>query len=251
MGNYDVALLKCTSSYPAPIEEANMCMVKDLAERYNVISGLSDHTMGSTVPVVATVFGAKIIEKHFIIDRAIGGPDASFSMNEEEFTAMVKAVREAEKASGIIDYNLTEKQVKGRDFSRSLYIAEDINAGEIFTEKNLRSVRPGFGLHPKYYNQLLGVEIGNNCNISHNVRIYTLSNIPDVDFNVKPITNKKGDVIIGNAVWIGANVFINPGITIGENAIVGANSVVTKDIEPMAIYGGVPAKFIRYKKISE
>lgn len=156
MGNYDVALLKCTSSYPAPIEEANMCMVKDLAERYNVISGLSDHTMGSTVPVVATVFGAKIIEKHFIIDRAIGGPDASFSMNEEEFTAMVKAVREAEKASGIVDYNLTEKQAKGRDFSRSLYIAEDINAGEIFTEKNLRSVRPGFGLHPKYYNQLLG-----------------------------------------------------------------------------------------------
>ena len=156
MGNFDVALLKCTSSYPAPIDEANMCMVRDLAERYNVISGLSDHTMGSTVPVVATVFGAKIIEKHFIIDRAIGGPDASFSMNEEEFTAMVKAVREAEKASGIIDYNLTEKQVKGRDFSRSLYIAEDINAGEIFTEKNLRSVRPGFGLHPKYYNQLLG-----------------------------------------------------------------------------------------------
>jgi pseudaminic acid synthase len=156
MGNYDVALLKCTSSYPAPIEEANMCMVKDLAERYNVISGLSDHTMGSTVPVVATVFGAKIIEKHFIIDRAIGGPDASFSMNEEEFTAMVKAVREAEKASGFVDYNLTEKQAKGRDFSRSLYIAEDIKAGEIFTEKNLRSVRPGFGLHPKYYNQLLG-----------------------------------------------------------------------------------------------
>jgi pseudaminic acid synthase len=156
MGNYDVALLKCTSSYPAPIEEANMCMVKDLAERYNVISGLSDHTMGSTVPVVATVFGAKIIEKHFIIDRAIGGPDASFSMNEEEFTDMVKSVREAEKASGVIDYNLTEKQAKGRDFSRSLYIAEDIKQGEIFTEKNLRSVRPGFGLHPKYYNQLLG-----------------------------------------------------------------------------------------------
>lgn len=156
MGNYDVALLKCTSSYPAPIEEANMCMVKDLTERYQVISGLSDHTMGSTVPVVATVFGAKIIEKHFIIDRAIGGPDASFSMNEEEFTAMVKAVREAEKAIGIVDYNLTEKQAKGRDFSRSLYIAEDIAKGELFTENNLRSVRPGFGLHPKYYHQLIG-----------------------------------------------------------------------------------------------
>jgi pseudaminic acid synthase len=156
MGNYDIALLKCTSSYPAPIEEANMCMVKDLADRYNVISGLSDHTMGSTVPIVATVFGAKIIEKHFIIDRSIGGPDASFSMNEEEFTAMVKAVREAEKASGLVDYKLTEKQAKGRDFSRSLYIAENIKAGEIFTDKNLRSVRPGFGLHPKYFNEIIG-----------------------------------------------------------------------------------------------
>lgn len=159
MGNHDVALLKCTSSYPAPIEEANMCMVKDLAERYKVISGLSDHTLGSTVPIVATVFGAKIIEKHFIIDRAIGGPDASFSMNEEEFTAMVKAVREAEKAIGVVDYHLTEKQAKGKDFSRSLYIAEDIQAGEILTEKNLRSVRPGFGLHPKYYNQVLGKKV--------------------------------------------------------------------------------------------
>lgn len=157
-GNTQVALLKCTSSYPAPIEEANMCMVKDLSERYGVISGLSDHTMGSTVPIVATVFGAKIIEKHFIIDRAIGGPDASFSMNEEEFTAMVKAVREAEKASGTVDYELTEKQVKGREFSRSLYIAEDVKAGDVFTAKNLRSVRPGFGVHPKYYNELIGTK---------------------------------------------------------------------------------------------
>jgi pseudaminic acid synthase len=156
MGNYDIVLLKCTSSYPAPIEEANMCMVKDLAERYNVISGLSDHTMGSTVPIVATVFGAKIIEKHFIIDRSIGGPDASFSMNEAEFTAMVKAVREAEKAIGVVDYNLTEKQVKGRDFSRSLYVTEDIKQGEVFTEENIRSVRPGFGMHPKYLPQILG-----------------------------------------------------------------------------------------------
>ncbi|MGX7668336.1 pseudaminic acid synthase [Flavobacterium pedocola] len=156
MGNTDIALLKCTSSYPAPIEEANMVMVKDLTERYGVISGLSDHTMGSTVPVVATAFGAKIIEKHFILDRAIGGPDASFSMNEEEFTAMVKAVREAERAVGVVDYALTEKQAKGKDFSRSLYIAEDVKKGEVFTEQNLRSVRPGFGLHPKYYHQLIG-----------------------------------------------------------------------------------------------
>ncbi|MHA8062916.1 pseudaminic acid synthase [Aquirufa aurantiipilula] len=156
MGNRDIALLKCTSSYPAPIEEANLIMVQDLANRFNVISGLSDHTLGSTAPVVATVFGAKIIEKHFILDRSIGGPDASFSMNEEEFAQMVKAVREAEKAIGQVDYRLTEKQAKGKDFSRSLYVVEDVKAGEVFTEKNVRSIRPGFGLHPKYYFSVLG-----------------------------------------------------------------------------------------------
>lgn len=156
MGNKDIAILKCTSSYPAPIEEANMCMVKDFAERFEVISGLSDHTMGATVPVVATCFGAKIIEKHFILDRSIGGPDASFSMNEQEFTEMVNAVRDAEKAIGVVDYTLTEKQVKGRDFARSLYIVKDIKEGEVLTPENVRSIRPGFGLHPKYYQEILG-----------------------------------------------------------------------------------------------
>jgi pseudaminic acid synthase len=162
MGNNDIALLKCTSSYPAPINEANMCMVKDLAERFEVISGLSDHTMGSTVPVVATCFGAKIIEKHFILDRSIGGPDASFSMNEIEFTAMVKAVREAESAIGKIDYTLTEKQLKGKDFSRSLYIVKDIKEGDLLTEDNIRSIRPGFGLHPKYLKDVIGKSIKKN-----------------------------------------------------------------------------------------
>lgn len=175
MGNNDIALLKCTSSYPAPIEEANMCMVKDLSERYGVISGLSDHTMGATVPIVATCFGAKIIEKHFILDRAIGGPDASFSMNEEEFTAMVKAVREAESAIGVVDYALTEKQAKGKDFSRSLYIVEDIKKGDIITEKNVRSIRPGFGLHPKYYSDILGKVV--NVNLEKGERL----NMTNVD----------------------------------------------------------------------
>lgn len=155
VGNNDIALLKCTSSYPAPIEEANMCMVKDLAEKYNVISGLSDHTLGPIVPVVATVFGAKIIEKHFILDRSIGGPDAQFSLNEFEFSEMVKSIRQAEKAIGQIDYNLTDKQISGRDFSRSLYAVKDIKIGESFTSENVKSIRPGFGLHPKYYNKLL------------------------------------------------------------------------------------------------
>jgi pseudaminic acid synthase len=156
MGNNDIALLKCTSSYPAPIEEANMLMVKDLAERFGVISGLSDHTMGATVPIVATVLGAKIIEKHFILNRAIGGPDASFSMNEEEFTAMVKSIREAESSIGVVDYSLTEKQAKGKDFSRSLYVVEDIKEGEVISEENVRSIRPGYGLHPKYHSEILG-----------------------------------------------------------------------------------------------
>jgi pseudaminic acid synthase len=171
MGNNDIALLKCTSSYPAPIDEANMCMVKDLAERYNVISGLSDHTMGATVPVVATCFGAKIIEKHFILDRSIGGPDASFSMNEEEFTAMVKVVREAESAIGKVDYTLTEKQAKGKDFSRSLYIVEDMKAGEVITEKNVRSIRPGFGLHPKFFNEILGKKVNSDLEKGTAVKI--------------------------------------------------------------------------------
>lgn len=162
MGNSDIALLKCTTSYPAPIEEANMCMVKDLADRYGVISGLSDHTMGSTVPIVATALGAKIIEKHFILDRSIGGPDASFSMDEGEFTLLVKAVREAESAIGNVDYSLTEKQRKGRDFCRSLYVVEDIKAGEVITEKNVRSIRPGFGMHPKYFKDILGKQINEN-----------------------------------------------------------------------------------------
>ena len=156
MGNRDIALLKCTSSYPAPIEEANLIMVKDLANRFDVIAGLSDHTLGSTAPVVATVFGAKIIEKHFILDRSIGGPDASFSLNEDEFTQMVKAVRETEKAIGQVDYKLTEKQAKGKDFSRSLYVVQDVKEGEVFTEQNIRSIRPGFGLHPKNYFSVLG-----------------------------------------------------------------------------------------------
>jgi pseudaminic acid synthase len=156
MGNKDVALLKCTSSYPAPIEEANMVMIKDMAERYGVITGLSDHTMGLTVPVVAICFGAKIIEKHFILDRSIGGPDASFSMTEEEFTEMVKAVREAEKAIGVVDYSLSEKQKKGRDFCRSLYVVKDIKEGELITEENVKSIRPGFGMHPKYYKEVMG-----------------------------------------------------------------------------------------------
>ncbi|MNJ86290.1 Pseudaminic acid synthase [compost metagenome] len=155
-GNEQVILLKCTSSYPAPIEEANMRMVDQIAKDFNVLTGLSDHTMGSIVPIVAVSLGAKIIEKHFILDRSIGGPDASFSMNEEEFKEMVDQVRLAEKAVGISDYSLTPKQEAGKVFSRSLYISQDLKAGETVTEQHIRSVRPGFSLHPKYYSEIIG-----------------------------------------------------------------------------------------------
>ena len=162
VGNNDITLLKCTSSYPAPIEEANLLMIPDLAKRYNVQSGLSDHTIGNTAPIVATTLGAKVIEKHFIIDRSIGGPDSSFSMNETEFTEMVSAVRNAEKAMGKIDYSLSEKQINNRAFSRSLYVVEDIKAGEIITKQNVRSIRPGFGLHPKYLKAVIGKTVREN-----------------------------------------------------------------------------------------
>lgn len=155
-GNDKIALLKCTSSYPAPINEANMIMISEMAKDFNVVTGLSDHTMGDIVPIVAVCNGAKIIEKHFILDRSIGGPDASFSMTEEEFKSLVENVRKAESAIGIKTYNLTEKQKSGKVFSRSLYVAQNIQEGTTITDKHIRSVRPGFSLHPKHLKDILG-----------------------------------------------------------------------------------------------
>ncbi len=155
-GNSDIILLKCTSSYPSPLDEANLKMIPSLAKEFEVISGFSDHTKGFIAPVVATTLGAKVIEKHFILDKSIGGADASFSLDKEEFSQMVKAVRDAEKLLGVVDYSMSKEKIKNRQFSRSLYISCDIKKGEPFTEKNIRSVRPGFGLHPKFLKSILG-----------------------------------------------------------------------------------------------
>ena len=141
MGNNDITVLKCTSSYPAPVEEANLCMIRDLAERFQVKSGLSDHTLGSVSPIVAVTQGASMIEKHFILNRSIGGPDCSFSMEEKDFAQMVKDVRMAELSLGKTTYELTEKMRGSRSASRSLYVAEDMKAGEVITERNAPSVR--------------------------------------------------------------------------------------------------------------
>lgn len=156
MGNENVALLKCTSSYPAPLEEANLQMVSDFRSRFNVLPGLSDHTIGNLAPLAAVTLGAKIIEKHFILDDSIGGPDASFSMTEKEFLSMTTDIRNLEAALGGVNYDLSEKQKVSRAHCRSLYITENIKKGECFTSENVKSIRPGFGLHPKYLNQIIG-----------------------------------------------------------------------------------------------
>lgn len=155
-GNNDITLLKCTSSYPAPIEDANLMTMVDMKQRYGVKVGLSDHTMGYDVAVAAVALGATMVEKHFILDRSIGGPDAAFSMEKDEFAAMVKSIRNVEKALGKVKYPTDPSKIKGREFCRSLYVAEDVKAGDLVTEKNVRSVRPGFGLHPKYLKECLG-----------------------------------------------------------------------------------------------
>jgi pseudaminic acid synthase len=155
-GNESIVLLKCTSAYPALPEAMNLQMIPEMAKDFGIIIGLSDHTSGVTAAIVATSLGAKVIEKHFILDRSSGGVDARFSLEPSEFKAMVQSVREAEKLYGVVDYTLDEKRLKAREFSRSLFVAQDIKEGEIFTKQNIRSVRPGFGLHPKYLEEIVG-----------------------------------------------------------------------------------------------
>lgn len=156
VGNNKITLLKCTSAYPAPLNEMNLLTIADMKERFGCEVGLSDHTMDTIAPVVAVALGAKVIEKHFILDRKIGGPDSSFSLEPTEFKKMVEQIRETEKILGAISYELTAKGKKSREFSRSLFVAEDIATGEELNVKNIRSVRPGFGLHPKYLNEIIG-----------------------------------------------------------------------------------------------
>lgn len=155
MGNEQIILLKCTSSYPAKIEDANLNTIPNMKDTFGVEVGLSDHTLGITVPVVSVALGAKVIEKHFILDKSIGGPDASFSMEPHEFKNMVVAVRDAEKALGKVDYSINEKKKNSRLLGRSLFVVKDIKAGEKFTEENIRSIRPGYGLAPKYFNEIM------------------------------------------------------------------------------------------------
>jgi len=156
MGNSQIALLKCTSAYPTLLEDVNLKTLPNLADTFKTVVGLSDHTLGISVPIASVALGAKIIEKHFILNRKLGGPDAAFSLEPAEFKEMVQAVREVEKALGEVSYELTEKMKKSKEFSRSLFVVKDMKAGELFTEENVRSIRPGHGFSPKHLKDVLG-----------------------------------------------------------------------------------------------
>lgn len=155
-GNEQIVLLKCNSAYPAPLEEMNLRTIPDMMQRFGVPVGLSDHTLGISAAVAAVALGACMIEKHFTLRRADGGPDAAFSLEPHEFKEMVTAVREAEKALGGVSYSVGEHEEASRVFRRSLFVVEDMKAGDLFTDHNIRSIRPGHGLPPKYLDQVLG-----------------------------------------------------------------------------------------------
>lgn len=151
-GNSEITLLKCTSQYPATIEDANLRTMIDIKNKFNVKVGVSDHTMGKLIPIVSVAMGAEVIEKHFILKRSLGGPDSSFSMEPNEFKEMVDEVRLAELALGKITYKVSARDKNRR---RSIFVSKDIKKGELINEYNIKIVRPGYGLHPKYYNQVI------------------------------------------------------------------------------------------------
>jgi N-acetylneuraminate synthase len=155
-GGQELALLKCTSAYPAPYSEMNLRTIPHLAQAFGVPVGISDHTLGSAVPIAAVALGACIIEKHLTLSRSLPGPDNVFSLEPQEFKAMVEGVRIAEKALGCIEYGLSPAESKSRAFRRSLFVVTNVRAGEAFTEENVRSIRPGYGLHTRHLEEVLG-----------------------------------------------------------------------------------------------
>ncbi len=155
-GNQQVILLKCTSAYPSPYEDMNLKVIPNMAQVFDCLTGLSDHSMGTAAAVASVALGAKMIEKHFTLSRSDGGPDAAFSMEPAEFKQMADDIRIVEKALGQVTYELTDKQLKSREDGRSLFVVKDMKAGETFSKENVRSIRPAFGMHTMYYDEILG-----------------------------------------------------------------------------------------------
>lgn len=162
VGNKDITVLKCTSQYPTKPEDANLIMIQDIADRFNVKVGLSDHTLGNESAIMSVALGARVIEKHFILDKSIGGPDAGFSLDENEFTKMVSSVRQAELLYGKVEYSLSDKLKQSRSKARSLYITEDVKEGERVSSENIKSIRPGKGLHPRHWNEVINKSFNND-----------------------------------------------------------------------------------------
>lgn len=161
-GNTQLALLKCISSYPAPPDEMNLKTISHMAEAFGVTTGLSDHTMGISVPIAAVSLGACIVEKHFTLSRSIAGPDSIFSLEPKEFKEMVGAIRTVEKSFGKVSYDITEKQKACRILRKSIFVVKDIKEGEEFTKENVRSIRPGYGLHTRYFDKIIGKHANKN-----------------------------------------------------------------------------------------
>jgi N-acetylneuraminate synthase len=157
-GATEIALLKCTSSYPAPVEQMNLRTIPELARRFDVPAGVSDHTMGIAVPVAAVALGACILEKHLTLSRSEPGPDSAFSLEPQEFRSMVDAVRLAEKAMGEVHFGCSANEASSRVFRRSLFVVQDVKRGDLFTDKNVRSIRPAHGLHTRHLADVLGRE---------------------------------------------------------------------------------------------
>ena len=161
-GCKDIVILHCVSSYPAKFEQMNLKTIQDLSNKFNVTTGLSDHSLGNIIPIAAVSLGAHVIEKHFTISRSDGGPDSEFSLEKEELISLVKDIRNLEKALGKVNNSIEKIEKQNRIFKRSIYVVKDIKKGMIFTKDNIRIIRPGYGLHPRYYEKMLGKKATTN-----------------------------------------------------------------------------------------
>lgn len=174
-GCSEYAFLKCTTAYPAPAQDINLKTMVDMATRFNCLVGLSDHSLGNSVPIAAVTLGARIIEKHFVLDKDDPSVDAFFSLDPADFKLMVDDIRFIEQALGKVDYAISPASEKNMLARRSLYVSQNIKQGEIITEKNIKSVRPSYGLHPKYFEQVLGMVATKNMKKGDRLELLALS----------------------------------------------------------------------------
>jgi pseudaminic acid synthase len=181
VGNDKVILLKCTSAYPTSLNEVDLQTIPNLKEKFKCPVGLSDHTLGCVVAGAAVALGARVVEKHFILDKNIGGPDASFSLDPNEFRTLVDTIRNTEMAIGSVNYDLTPKMLKIREFSRSLFVSHDAREGDIISRSNVRSVRPGYGMHPKHLKNIIGLSFSKDVRKGDPLSIAMVKGYRDVE----------------------------------------------------------------------